>query len=290
MEITAPAKLNLYLGVTGRRGDGYHEIETLFEKISIADTITVSFSGRGTKITSTDPSIPTGEDSLLGRAVSRFKKASRSYRDFSVKLEKNIPVGAGLGGGSSDAAALLKGLNNITGNPLKSGELRKIAVSLGADVPFFMEDFAFASATGIGDIVKNINTEIKLSHVLVNPPFQTFSGNIYENLTRLGLTKGNAWDRMLSAFLSGGKLSEIGQNLRNDLQQIVLREFPVLDRVFFVLRAAGAEGVLVSGSGPTVFGIFAENKIKEAVKSAISEFPASEGWKVFEAYTYSERL
>jgi 4-diphosphocytidyl-2-C-methyl-D-erythritol kinase len=286
MEFTAPAKLNLYLRVVGRRDDGYHQIETLFERISILDRIDIELSDRETEIISTDPTIPTGEDSLIGRTLSAFKAVTGDRSCFRIKLEKNIPVGAGLGGGSSDAAALLKGLNTLTGSPLDKETLMRIARPLGADVPFFIEETPFGLGRGRGDIIEAVETDLELAHIVINPPLYVSTKEIYAKVSPLGLTTGDAWDKMLTLFLLGKDIKGIAQNLRNDLQQIVLQEFPALARVFSALRSHGAEGVIMSGSGPTVFGVFKEDLVPEASDRICREFPEVEGWRVYTPRTY----
>ena len=288
MEVTAPAKLNLYLGVTGRREDGYHEIETLFERISISDLLHIDISSTGDKLTSSEAGVPLGEDSLLGKTISAFRDASGERTCFRVDLEKNIPLSAGLGGGSSDAAALLKGLNALTGRPLDKDALMRIAASLGADVPFFIEEAPFAFGRGRGDIIETVETSLELAHVVINPPLSTSTKDIYGKVSGLSLTKPGAWDRMLTSFLVERDIEGIARNLRNDLQQIVLQEFPVLGRVFFALRSNGAKGFLMSGSGPTVFGIFERGREEQAAVSLKEDFPASDGWRIYTAYTYGK--
>ena len=286
MVFTAPAKINLYLEVIGKMDDGYHEIDTLFERISILDRIEIEPSRDGrTVIRCGDSRVPTGEDSLLDRTIKFFREASGKTEDFNVSLEKNIPVSAGMGGGSSDAATLLKGLNEMTGFPLEEDELLGIGRRLGADVPFFLAGCSFARGTGRGDIVKELGKRQDLWHVVVNPPFEVATKDIYNKTSAFTLTKDRGVDKMISAFLSGNNIKGIAENLRNDLQGIVLREFPSLEQVFSELRGTGAEGVLLSGSGPTVFGIFTREQAEKAAETVQRVF-SGEGWRVYVAQTY----
>jgi 4-diphosphocytidyl-2-C-methyl-D-erythritol kinase len=286
MVFTAPAKINLYLEVIGKMNDGYHEIETFFERISILDRIEIEPSRDGrTIIRCDDPRVPTGEESLLGRTIRAFREASGKTEDFSVSLEKNIPLSAGMGGGSSDAASFLRGLNEMTGFPLEEDELFGIGRSLGADIPFFLAGCSFARGTGRGDVIKKLEKRQDLWHVVVNPPFEVATKDIYNKTSAFALTKGRGVDKMISAFLSGNNIKGIAENLRNDLQDIVLREFPVLEKVFSGLREAGAEGVLLSGSGPTVFGIFSREKSEKAAET-IQQMFSGENWRVYVAQTY----
>jgi len=139
MEYTAPAKVNLFLRVRNKREDGYHNIDTIFERISLADIISVTKKKDSTEIICNDPSIDVGENSLLGRCVSLFKKYNNDGTHFHIEVKKRIPVAAGLGGGSSDVAALLRALNEQSGNAVSGDSILSICENLGADVPFFLK-------------------------------------------------------------------------------------------------------------------------------------------------------
>jgi 4-diphosphocytidyl-2-C-methyl-D-erythritol kinase len=286
MEFTAPAKINLYLRVIGKRGDGYHEIETLFERISIFDRISIEPASGRTILTCDDHRVPTDEDSLMLRAVEAFKKRSGVKGHYAISLKKNVPIGAGLGGGSSDTAALLRGLNEIAGHPIGEDDLLGIARDLGADIPFFMSGASFGFGTGRGDIVRECGPLPEIWHVLVTPPFEVSTGSVYSKVPPFALTNDMPVDKILSAFLSGNGVDSVSENLRNDLQDIVLRDFPVLAQVFSGLRKAGAKGVLLSGSGPTVYGIFDRDRTEKAAEMLRVMFPAEKNWKVHIAHTY----
>jgi len=288
MEITAPAKVNLYLKVIRERPDGYHDIETLFERISIFDMISVETAPPGeTAITCADPSVPVGDDSLMARTVAYFREKAGTDTGFSISLEKNIPVGAGLGGGSSDAAALLVGLNVVEGSVLGKEDLLEIARRLGADVPFFLYDCSFGTGSGRGDEIEEVDIPLKIWHVLVNPPFEVSTKDIYNRVSAFGLTNDRAVDRIITAFPESEGVEALSKNLHNDLQAIVLQEFPLLEKVFCELEAQGAAGTLLSGSGPTVFGVFAEEEKAAAAAGELRQiFPAGDGWKIYTACTY----
>ena len=286
MVFTAPAKINLYLKVIRRRNDGYHEIETLFERISIFDHISVKIDRERTTISCDESRVPTGKDSLLGRACEAFKKKLGEDLHFQIVLKKNIPVAAGLGGGSSDTAALLTGINRITGFPLGEEALLNIARDLGADIPFFMDDCRFAFGKGRGDIIRKINASMDIWHVLVTPSFGVSTKNIYSKLSAFNLTSDNGVDKMFSTFLSDNNINNLSENLCNDLQAIVLRDFPVLEKVFFELKKAGAKGALLSGSGPAVFGIFGREEVMDASEKIKSVFSETENWRVEVVRTY----
>jgi 4-diphosphocytidyl-2-C-methyl-D-erythritol kinase len=285
MEIMAPAKINLYLKVFGRREDGYHQIGTLFERISIFDRISIEISGNPTKIEVSGENIPTGEDSLLIRTVKLFKVESGSSAEFSINIEKNIPVAAGMGGGSSDVASLLRGMNRILGNPISEEKLGAMAGSLGADIPFFLKNVSFGLGTGRGDDVREVKTNLKLGHIIVNPPLRVETKAVYSKVSGFNLTKDEAWDTMLTLFLNKKAIVELAGYLCNDLQQIVLREFPLVGETISFLKDLGAKTALMTGSGPTVFGIFDEEVLEEKAEKAREHFKGKKGWRVYSART-----
>ena len=286
MELTAPAKVNLFLEIISKRDDGYHELGTIFEKVSLVDIISIELSEREYIITCDDPRVPVDENSLLGKTVSEFNKASGTENNFLIHVEKRIPIGAGLGGGSSDAGSLLRGMNKITGNLLSVETLREIAGKLGADVPLFVEDCSFASGRGRGDIVKSLPVETDLWHVLVNPPFEVSTKEIFGKVPPLALTKKKRLDTILPAFLGNMAYEDIVNNLHNDLQDITIRSFPEIRKVFDQLQEQGARGVLLSGSGPTVFGIFSREDAEKAGEKLSDIFGEQDGWSIFVVNTY----
>lgn len=286
MDFTAPAKINLYLRVIQKRDDGFHEIETLFERISLSDDLSIHKTAESSEIQCSHPDISTDENSLLGKTLKEFKEYSGSRENFRINLRKNIPISAGLGGGSSDAASLLKGLNELSGFPLSNEELMAIGGQLGSDVPFFIKDVSFAIGKGRGELIEPVKIRAKLGHLLVTPPWGVATKDIYSKVSDFGLTKGGGVDRMVSAFLDEEAETSFTEYFRNDLQTIVLREFPLLKKVFSELEALGAQGVLLSGSGSTVFGIFGEKELRKAEKMAKNIFPAEKKWFVSEAHTY----
>jgi len=286
MVFIAPAKVNLYLKVIRRRDDGYHEIETVFERISLFDRLNIRPSENGPSIACSDPAVPTGPDSLMGKTLSAFSELSGKQPAFDIYLEKKIPIGAGLGGGSSDSAALLLALNEMSGGPLSREQLKELGAGLGSDVPFFLEDCSIGIGTGRGEQVKRVEIKPELWHILVTPPFEVLSKDVYSRVSAFGLTKDRGVDRMVTAFSGPEEAKDIASDLRNDLQAIVLRDYPVLGRVISELLGAGAMGALVSGSGPTVFGVFDRENAQKAAAILEKVFPAEENWRVCVARTY----
>ncbi|MEW5723999.1 MAG: 4-(cytidine 5'-diphospho)-2-C-methyl-D-erythritol kinase [Thermodesulfobacteriota bacterium] len=248
----APAKVNLHLTVTGRRPDGYHLIETLMVKLDLSDRVEIVLRDGGLRLRLRRADLPADEGNLAFRAAQAFFRAAGRPAGAWITLEKNIPVAAGLGGGSSDAAAVLLGLEELHGRPLGLERLRSLGLTLGADVPFFLHPAAAAWATGIGEELRPGPNLLKTWLLLVNPGWPLSTAEVYKNL-KLKLTRDKR-----NHIVSGLNASSftIAQVLHNDLETVVLPKYPEVEFIKQRLLEAGAEGALMSGSGPTVFGMF----------------------------------
>ncbi len=250
MELDAPAKLNLFLFVTGRRPDGYHELFTLFHKVCLSDRVRLAVrEGRpGIELETAGLEVPAGPENLAWKAASRFLSASGARVHVSIGLVKVIPSGAGLGGGSSDAAAVLLGLNRLLGAPLRAGEMARIAKGIGADVPFFLLDRPSALGRGIGDRLEPVD----LPHrwfLLVKPPYSISTAEVYGNY-RLTTSED-------ATIFHAGYAFEPGK-WENHLERVVCSRWPEIGELKQRLLESGAEAALMSGSGSTVFGVFEE--------------------------------
>lgn len=282
----APAKINLYLAVKGKRADGYHNLETRMLKITLADRLYLATRSSGISVECSGSDLPTGEGNLVYLAARGFLAALGTEGGVHIVLEKNVPVAAGLGGGSSDAAAVLRGLNTLYGYPLSSRKLVDLASSLGADVPFFVHDCNVAWATGIGDkiLVEDISPAWWI--VLVNPGFSVSTKWVYENF-RL-TTGGNPY--ILASDFAHGNNASAGPGilpLYNDLEAVTIGKYPELGRIKSELLADGALAALMSGSGPTVFGLF-ENKAQ--ADNSVAGFAQRFGRNVFLARPLSTQV
>lgn len=243
------AKVNLHLRVLGRRPDGYHEIATLMQKITLCDEMRFEPGGRGIVLRCPGTDLPEDGGNIVRRAADAlFARAGRSL-DAAVTIRKRIPVAAGLGGGSSNAAVTLEALNELMGNPLKPEHLLDLASRLGADVPFFLGG-GTAWAFGIGERLVPENLP-PFWLVLVNPGYEVSTKAVYEGL-KMGLTNGGIQYKIPRLET----VPRIVRHLRNDLETVTMRLHPDLSEIKEQLKAAGAMGALMSGSGPTVFGIF----------------------------------
>ena len=255
----SPAKVNLFLRVLGKRADGYHDILSLMQRISLCDEMSFALKGEGIVVKCPGSTLPEDRNNIVYRAAEEILAHVSGHTGVEITIHKEIPVAAGLGGGSSNAATTLVTLNEMMGTPCSTQELMHMGARLGADVPFFVFGRT-ALASGIGDHLKPVKGVPRMWFVLVNPGFEVSTGDIYERL-RLGLTKEPIKYRM-PRFLT---VSHIARGLYNDLEKVSLRLHPILSEIKELLMAHGAEGSLMSGSGPTVFGIFRdENDAKKA--------------------------
>ncbi|MBI1992544.1 MAG: 4-(cytidine 5'-diphospho)-2-C-methyl-D-erythritol kinase, partial [Candidatus Omnitrophica bacterium] len=186
IHLRAPAKLNLSLRVLGKRPDGYHEIETLFERIDLADELTFEDGPRQLTLTCSDPTLSCGEDNLILKAARLLQATVGASRGARIHLVKRIPVAAGLGGGSSDAATTLMGLSRLWGLELEPPQLRSLAAQLGSDVPFFLSETPFAIGRGRGELCEPIPQAPVLSHVLVVPNERLSTKAVYEGFSLTG--------------------------------------------------------------------------------------------------------
>ena len=268
--LSAPAKINLTLHVLGRRSDGYHDLETWMQKLDLCDEITLHLrDDRKITLRCSDETLPQDRTNLAWRAAEVFFAASTRGEGggVDIHLEKRIPTAAGLGGGSSDAGTVLRGLNTLFDFEFSDQDLLKMALPLGADVPFFTVSMGAVLATGVGEIMQVVPALAGYSFILVNPGFPVSTRWVFENYA---LTTGYK-NSKLAGFqkFSGGDLSFAA--MHNDLEQVTIGKYPELAEIKNTLLAAGAKAALMSGSGPTVFGIFPDSSIDYSQIADIAE-------------------
>jgi 4-diphosphocytidyl-2-C-methyl-D-erythritol kinase len=274
--IPSPAKINLFLKVVGRRPDGYHEIVSLLSRIGLFDTVVLDFDQPSTSVDCSHPRVPGDRSNLAYRAASVFFEALSIHDGVAIFIEKVIPVAAGLGGGSSNAAAVLMGLNEHYGLPFGDGELRGIGLKVGADVPFFLFRHV-AVARGIGDDLQMYADLPPLSVVLVCPGFEVPTAWVYKNLS-LGLTNH---EKRLKIIDVNEDFSRLKHGLFNDLEQVTIGKFPEIKSIKKALLDFGAEAALMSGSGPSVFGLFKDAQQAARAIYSITRLRQREAWKTF---------
>lgn len=253
--VSAPAKVNLSLHILGKRPDGFHDLDSVMQKISLADSVTLQRREEpGIHLFCPDSGLPEDNSNLVWKAAKAFLDVTGLQNKYgvSIVLEKKIPIAAGLGGGSSDAGAVLTGLNRLFQTEIPKKTLVRVAKSLGADVPFFVVPDSSVRATGIGDKMEGHGTLEDCSLLLVNPGFSVPTAWVYENFTLTRIDK----DSNLSNCRKNESLDEVCCSLYNDLETVTIVRYPEIQTIKETMRDNGALGTLMSGSGPTVFGIF----------------------------------
>ena len=251
MQVSAPAKINLFLKVLRRRPDGFHEIETFISPISLCDQIKIDKNKRGQGISfrCDDPSVPQGGENLAVRAANAFFAATQMKPAVSIVLKKKIPHGAGLGGGSSDAAAVLLALNQLFATKLSREKLVKLGSTIGSDVPFFIFESA-AVCTGRGEIVTPKKLTEQLSILLVKPGFQVLSAWAYSRWKNSKEIPGISYQAQQFS----------GETFVNELERPVFEKFVFLARIkTWLLEQKEVAAALMSGSGSTIFAVLRPN-------------------------------
>jgi len=271
LSLLAPAKINLFLLINGRRPDGYHLIFTIFQKVSLWDEIEISVNQEkrgGIYLECPGSNLASGPDNLAYRAARLFLEKSGLDLAVEILLRKRIPIGGGLGGGSSDAASVLKGMNKLTGFPFNGASLHFLGCSLGADVPFFLLEAPAAVGRGIGTELEVVDAPHGC-YVLVYPGFSVNTRWAYENCVLTGQKEDTIFD-------SGEAIR--AAMWRNDLEKVVMARYPEIGLIKADLMALGAETAMMSGSGSTVIGSFIS---QEEAHRAASSLKARKGLHTF---------
>lgn len=281
LTLASPAKLNLVLRVVGKRPDGYHELVTLFHRISLSDTLQLHKRNSGIRLLSSHPRVPK-KTNLIVRAFHLLKARHPFSGGVTVRLRKRIPVAGGLGGGSSNAATFLIGMNRLFDLGLTVKELVRVGEALGADVPFFMSEARHAIGRGRGDEIQPLPFKKRLWFVLIPGTKGLSTRDVYSGLRnskrRVSLTRVNHGVRMASAFLEKGSLSRADRLLGNDLQGSAERIRPSLRKRRERLSGLHLGTCQMSGSGPTLFILFSsEEKALRALRQIrrLSGVPAA---------------
>lgn len=276
----SPAKVNLHLTVLRKREDGYHDITTLMQRISLYDEMTFASLPSGITVKCPGSNLPEDEGNIVYRAAEAYFSYIGHKKGIAITIGKNIPIAAGLGGGSSNAATTLVTLNEMTGKNCRPEELMKIGKTLGADVPFFIFPKT-AWATGIGDCLQAAENIPPFWFLLVNPGFPVSTRAVYESLN-LRLTKSRI-NYSIPAFKIGMD-DNVSEGLKNDLEEVTMARYPLLNQIRQLLLGSGATGALMSGSGPTLFGIF---ETEEQARIAEKELTAKSSgkWWIYLAHS-----
>ena len=253
LSVSCPAKVNLFLEIHGRRPDGYHEIETVMQAVTVYDTIALQPRADGAIVLRcSDPTVPAGPDNLAHRAADLLRREVGLPAGVSIALDKQIPSGAGLGGGSSDAAGVLAGLNELFELGLDKPRLGGLAARLGSDVAFFGYG-GTALCTGRGERVTPIPADLEAHYVICCPPRPLSTAQVYENLSRLGLTSAERSASVIMDFLARGDFGSACQSLFNRLDEVAVSLSPEVREVKELLTRRASTAALVSGSGSAVY-------------------------------------
>lgn len=267
----APAKINLFLKITGRRPDGYHTLETRMQKLALFDELVLGVSDKpGVRLRCFGADLPEDSGNIVWRAADFFLQNCPLCRPdkaagVDITLNKKIPLAAGLGGGSSDAAACLRGLNTLFASGMSQDQLAAVGLRLGADVPFFLLDSPAALARGIGEILHPVAPLRSARVLLINPGFplstkwayQSFALTEKKNAGNLTNPQNAVYEKIVREQHAAPE--DWACALVNDLERVSMASFPEIRSIKEELRKAGAFASLMSGSGPTVFGLFTEH-------------------------------
>ncbi len=319
LSIQAPAKLNLFLRVFNRRRDGFHNIQSLFERVNLFDKIKVS-SREDTRLTlfSSSSQLPQASGNLAYKAARVLRRKLSIKEGVNISIVKNIPVGAGLGGGSSDAAAVILALNQLWKLKLAKKELTDIAACIGSDVPFFVKDHSFSLVTGRGQLLRQLKTDVRLWHILVVPSIVLSTKRVYGQFDKLKLAESKAKKALTTRTLTRGAknvnmlahLKKPNKDKKASLARLVfllakLRGFknldidleanynsledaatflvPQISKIKQALESLGVKYVGMSGSGSSVFGILNSKKEGEYLKKRLAKF---RNWRTFVVRTF----
>jgi 4-diphosphocytidyl-2-C-methyl-D-erythritol kinase len=289
LEKTSFCKVNLLLNILGKRPDGFHELETIMHPVGLYDRLRFDRAGRDIKLTCNDPILPVHSKNLVFRATALFLKKAAINEGVRIHLDKHIPISAGLGGGSGNAATTFLALNELFGHPLAPATLQEMAAALGSDVPFFLQNRP-ALATGRGDIIKPLEyfPAMRSAHiVLIHPGFGISTSWAYQQLGRFPEAQNGRAGRAgkLAALLRAGDRVGAGREFYNSLEAPALHKYPLLELFQQFLRENGAWAALMSGSGSTTFAL-ADSK--ETAEHLLENFKAKFGVKCWTAVVKPE--
>ncbi|MDR1159945.1 MAG: 4-(cytidine 5'-diphospho)-2-C-methyl-D-erythritol kinase [Syntrophomonadaceae bacterium] len=255
--VTAPAKINLTLNVLGKRSDGYHELETVMHKVNLSDRLRFQ-PASGIKVSGNDDSLDWGSSNLVYKAALLILNRYSPHLGVDIYVEKNIPTGAGLAGGSTDAAAALTGINNLYTLNVSPENMFEMAKSLGSDVPFCLPSGpSTALAKGRGEILTPLPLGEPLALVIIKPDFSLSTSEIYRRFNSDNASRHADTGAFINAVKSGS-LKDMACAMENELEAVSVLDYPIIASIKRHLESTGALKALMTGSGPCVFGLFAD--------------------------------
>jgi len=282
LEKRSPCKVNLLLNILGKRPDGFHELETVMHPVPLYDRLIFQRAGKGIQLTCSDPTLPSDSSNLVYRAAETFLKTANISDGVRLHLEKRIPMAAGLGGGSGNAATTLMGLNEMFGYPLAASQLEFIAASLGSDIPFFLQNKP-ALATGRGEKIEPLDFFSALrgtAVLLIHPGFGIATAWAYQQLANFPKALNGQPGRAekLIKNLQTIDLRTVASQFYNSLEAPALEKYPLLAIFQEFLRENGAAGTLMSGSGSTTFAVVHNEAAAEQLAESFRKKFGSTNW------------
>lgn len=254
MELKAYAKINLSIDVLRKREDGYHDVKMIMQSVNLYDIIDFNIRENDIKLYCTDPYVPCDSRNIVYKALELLKTKCRVQSGMEVDIDKRIPVAAGLAGGSTDGAAAIIAANKLWDLKMSYEDMVDIGRQVGADVPFCLKGGS-ALAEGIGERITELPFIGEVNIVLAKPPIQVSTKDVYQGLKLDEITKRPDTDRIIKA-LSEGNVKYVADNMINVLETVTVKKYPVIGEIKSIMVQFGALGSLMSGSGPTVFGLF----------------------------------
>lgn len=265
----AYAKINLGLDVIGRLENGYHEVKMIMQTVGIYDVLTLEKAAEGITVTTDNGELPTDDNNLIYRAAKLVIEKYQIKEGVCIHLEKHIPIAAGMAGGSTDAAATFLGMNDLFELNAQEEELRELGVKVGADVPYCIMG-GTALAEGIGEKLSRLPSPPECCLLVAKPDINVSTKYVYEHLDAEGVEKHPDIDGMIEA-IEQGNLDGMVERLGNVLETVTVKKYPVIEEIKQCMLDNGAAGSLMSGSGPTVFGIFKEKEAAEETLKRLQE-------------------
>ncbi len=287
LQLKAYAKINLGLDVLKKREDGYHEVRMVMQTIGLYDVLKLTdIDEDDVEIESSQKIVPLKEDNIVYKACMLIKEEYGIEKGVKIYIEKNIPVAAGMAGGSTDAAAALIGMNKLFNLGISTGKLMEHGAKLGADVPYCIMQ-GTALAEGIGEKLTRLSPMPKCYILIAKPPVGVSTKMVYNNLNVEGISYHPDIDKLIEA-LSAGDLKGITDTMGNVLETVTIPKYPVIQEIKVVMRKAGAVNPIMSGSGPTVFGLFEDEETAMAAAKKIKDEKFANSVFVVEPVNVSE--
>jgi len=269
IRLRAHAKINLYLDVIGERRDGYHDIRSIMQSLALADELVISKADELKLSLSGEFKVPV-ENNLVLRVARALRDETGNKEGALIVLDKKVPVAAGLGGGSADAAAALIGLNMLWGLDLSPSDLQIVGGKIGADIPFCLQG-GICLVEGKGDKVSPLPYDFKAHVVIAKPFFSLSTADVYSSFDKVGST-GISSIESINAALGGGRLRNVSVLLANALEKVVILKYPLINEIKERALQTGALGVLMSGSGSSVFAIAESEKVAHKIAASLKDF------------------